>query len=107
MSIKVGDLVMVLGSEACGCAGQEGGGVFVVEDIYMPDEWQSYCQDCFRRVPICLTASMVGYTVGDVSVYRLKKIDPLSEPDAQEAQAEFTRDKKKRRELEYVEALRK
>lgn len=80
-AIKVGDLVMVLGAERCGCVGPEGGGVFTVHGIYTPGgPTGSFCNECGASLPLELTAELAEHKWGDVSAFRLRKLDPGTEP---------------------------
>lgn len=70
--IAAGDLVMVVGTSACGCATRIGGMVGLVVKIELP---ACVCSDCLERLPEVPRAST---TMGDfwIPVRRLKRIDP-------------------------------
>lgn len=73
--ISVGDLVMVVRTETCGCEGGIGR-TFIVKSLNPDDSWCSYCQ------------KYLGYQTDAFdgqdwhSLYVLKRIDPPALPES-------------------------
>lgn len=88
MKIKAGDLVMVVRPARCGCASRALGQIFTVSGLYHG----CHCSGC-KAISLEPCALVDGKWVA-FELWRLKKIEPLNDPE--EAQTKVEREEKKR-----------
>jgi hypothetical protein len=82
-SISAGDLVMVVKPPECGCPSPSIGLIRTVERI-LPDI-EGRCPVCEGGITAGIVARLAGPGLWDkwhIALHRLKKIDPLSEPES-------------------------